>query len=592
MPASSMHRKGRFIQFGLVLSALLALGSFFLLFFLDEEEVIVPDPIHRASLMERAFYDEAFEDARAVECPESVSGAIVNHHLLAKSLIAETLSCIDPKTKLIVVIGPNHFSEGRAPALLSMEGWKTPYGPLFSDDKLTSVLIEGGTIAAEEKPFDGEHAIGNLVAFLKRVAPDAKILPIILKDAITRERIEELAESLTLFLPKDAVIVGSFDFSHGLSGAAARHADGKSLAAVRALDSVRIRPLDIDSVPGLDLLFMLMRERGTERFTLHGHTNSAEITGQDINETTSYITGVYSDGRPNVEKEASLLVVGDVLLSRGVRSAIARRGFWELIKPLHRLFWGSDAVIGQLEGAVSGQEEDPDAFPPRFPIDEALLPVVRRYGFTHFSLSTNHSKDAGPEGLERTRKVLEERGIGHFGGFDNESGRGKIIEIDGFRIGLVGHHAFGGGSTQVTIKEIERMQSVADRVVVLAHWGIEGLAKADGRQIEMGQAFIDAGADVVLGSHPHVVQPMEMYNGKPIFYSLGNFIFDQIEADMREGVAVGLRFSETVTHIAVIPVVSENLQLSLVGKESRDRILKDIGLPTGEVVIIRDNYGE
>lgn len=590
----TMFDKGRVIRAGLSVSVAMMLGAGLLLYFMNGEEVTADasDVRHRAALMEKAFYDEAYGWSGKVACPDGVSGAIVNHHLLAKRLITETFSCIDPSTSLFVLVSPNHFSEGKAPILTSIGDWETPYGTLVADKGLGELLEGAGVAIVEEEPFDGEHGIGNLVAFLKRAAPDAKFLPIILKDPTDTGRIESLAEVLDEVVPQDAVIVGSFDFSHGLSEVSARHADRKSLAAITSLDRSRIRPLDIDAVAGLDLLFLLMKARGTERFTVHGQTNSAEITGEDIGDTTSYVTGVFSPGHAQGGKHASLLVVGDVLLSRGVGSAISSYGLWSLVEPIHRLFWGSDAVIGQLEGAVSDAAGDPDAFPPRFPIDEEVLSEVRRAGFTHFSLSTNHTMDAGAEGLEDTRAALTGVGIGNFGDFKNRRGDSIIERIGGMRIGLVGYHDFGSGDADVIIEEIESLRDATDRIVVFAHWGIEGSANIDGRQREIAESFIDAGADIVLGSHPHVIQPMEMYEGKPIFYSLGNFLFDQVKPAERAGLAVGVHFSETETHITAIPIESERIRLSLVHGEPRDKILEDLNLASGEVTIPYPNYGK
>lgn len=558
------------------------------------KEIIVgsQEITHRAALMEKAYYEKSFEGVPSIPCPEKVSGVIVNHHLLAQGLIADTLSCIDEQTELIVLIAPNHFSVGGSSVLTTNEGWETPYGTLLVASSAVDTLVEGETLNIDNDAYEGEHAIFNLVAFIKKVAPRASVLPIILKDATSQSEIDAVFIALQELMPVRTVIVGSFDFSHGSTEEGARHADAKSLAAVMSLDRSRIRPLDIDAVPGLDLMFSLMKSFGAEKFTLRAHTNSAELIGNEDGGVTSYITGVYSEGREEHKNEASLLFVGDVLLSREVGVKIEREGLWSVIEPVHRLFWGSDAVIGQLEGAVSGEKENPELFPPQFPIKEVIFSQVKRIGFTDFSLSTNHAHDAGEEGVLETRRVLEQNALGYFGGYDNEVRAEKILEIDGLRIGLVGYHAFGNGGSHIVVQEIEKLKEETDRVVVVAHWGSEYVSHENEMQRNLAYAFIDAGADVIMGSHPHMIQPAERYKGKMIFYSLGNFIFDQKSLSEREGLAVGVRFSEDATHFSVIPVVSNNLVTSFVGKERRDIIIEEMGLASSEITIPYTKHGK
>jgi len=139
------------------------------------------------------------------------------------------------------------------------------------------------------------------------------------------------------------------------------------------------------------------------------------------------------------------------------------------------------------------------------------------------SLANNHSKDFFERGYQDTITSLEEEGIAYFGNEFN-----TIMEINGIRIGLFGLTLWGGG------KEYERLiakaikdlrQRDAQLIIAYYHWGIERTYTPERYQRNLGHFSIDNGADLVLGSHPHVIQGIEEYNGRFIVYSMGNFSF-------------------------------------------------------------------
>ncbi|HOB82321.1 MAG TPA: CapA family protein [Peptococcaceae bacterium] len=141
------------------------------------------------------------------------------------------------------------------------------------------------------------------------------------------------------------------------------------------------------------------------------------------------------------------------------------------------------------------------------------------------SVANNHIYDYGVQGYQDTLAGLKEAGVDYFG-FEH----GLIKEIKGIKVGLLG---FTDLSTRIPINEVkkqvtERIQAQAaetDLVIVSFHWGNEKEYRSTARQRELAQAAVDAGADLVLGHHPHVLQEIQEYNGKMIVYSLGNFCF-------------------------------------------------------------------
>jgi poly-gamma-glutamate synthesis protein (capsule biosynthesis protein) len=176
-------------------------------------------------------------------------------------------------------------------------------------------------------------------------------------------------------------------------------------------------------------------------------------------------------------------------------------------------------------------------------------------GIDVVSLGNNHAMDGGASGVKQMLALLDKRGIRHAGAGVNWQRAVEpavVIAPDGTRVAFVSYLSFLGidslrkctpatalnpGIAALTLsgrsglKELEHLKLIvakarekADMVVVALHWGIERQPFPAPYQVSLGRLFVDAGADVVLGSHPHVLQPAELYKGKPIIYSLGNFV--------------------------------------------------------------------
>lgn len=157
------------------------------------------------------------------------------------------------------------------------------------------------------------------------------------------------------------------------------------------------------------------------------------------------------------------------------------------------------------------------------------------------SLANNHTKDYGAEALIDQFKHLDNYGIAHFGAGANidQAFLPLILDIGGLKVGLIGLNdaetRIGNANSNVAgsaflnasrVKNaISQAKAVSDLVIVLPHWGIEHQTRASAKQVQWGRNFIDWGADLVAGAHPHVRQNIEEYKGKKIYYSLGNYVF-------------------------------------------------------------------
>jgi poly-gamma-glutamate synthesis protein (capsule biosynthesis protein) len=195
-----------------------------------------------------------------------------------------------------------------------------------------------------------------------------------------------------------------------------------------------------------------------------------------------------------------------------------------------------------------------------FTFDQSLLAGLKNAGIDVVSLANNHIGNAGKQGIRETIAALDGIGIAHGGaGADDVFARAPVIfTIQGVKVAYLAYDAiapsYAAGpnlpgtaelSTGVAPADIKAARAAgAQFVIVFPHWGEEYRASPTGAQRTWAHQMIDAGADIVIGSHSHYAGGMETYKGKPIWYSLGNFVFDQVWSEQtEEGLTLELTFN-------------------------------------------------
>lgn len=537
---------------------------------------------HRSFFSQSYLFDESFKALEYIS-PKDTSitkGLVVNHHLLAPQFIARAFQTVaTDKPITVVILSPNHFSVGKGQVLSSLYDWQTPYGIIESDTKIIWQLEKEGILKIEEAPFENEHGVSNIVAFAKKTIPNAKIIPIIIKDTSLPKESEKLADALKKHLPSDALVVASVDFSHYLPSNVADLHDAKSIAVMENFDYDGIKSLDVDSKPTLTTFLKYLEKVGAQTFTMLNHSNSAKIANDEsILETTSYITGYFSEGAKTTNNHVAFLSFGDLMLDRYIRKSIDEKGQKFPFKKIERLLMGNDIVLANLEGSFT--DFTPKPYAPNnlsFTFDPNLVPILKKLGFNLFNLANNHSLNFGKEGFSQSQKYLEKNSIDYFGEPYNGNNIYTIKNIRDSKIGFVGYHQLTNANFDSVITAIKEMKDQTDFIVAYTHWGAEYQTKFSSIQQQEARKIIDAGADVVIGSHPHIVQPIEIYNNKVIFYSLGNFLFDQtFSQKTQEGLGVGIVFDSSQIEYYLFPTEIKNLQILLPQKEKNDILLKEL----------------
>ncbi len=546
------------------------------------------DPVHQSYYSTKSFFDDAFVKAPAfIEKPEGeVLGITVNHHLLAADIAAGTLTTLATSSPItIVLMSPNHNSLGKAPIITSLYSWATPYGVLKTDTEFTEKLSSAGIASVEETPFETEHGISSIVPFIKKVAPKAKVVSIILKDGASLERTKALAEFLDKNMKQGDKIIASLDFSHYAPKYVSDVNDIKNEEVLRHFDLENTDFMDIDSKPTVRTLLTYLSDRGAYHSDLLYHSSADDITGKkDSFENTSYINMAFSKGRMSVNTRATLLSFGDIMLDRQVRLFMNQYGSDYPFARLSRFMSGSDIVYANLEGPITSNPSKTTNLSNKelqFTFDPTSAKLLSRYGVDVVSLANNHTYNFGVDGFVETKKYLTEAKIGYFGNPYNDQDVSFVKDVRGIKIGFVGYHEFYTKDYSKVIAEIKRLDPLVDMLVVAPHWGIEYNKGISEHQKLLAHEFIDAGADVVMGAHPHVIEPIEIYKDGVIFYSLGNFIFDQdFSFDTTHGLAVATVVHKNGTkkefEYHLFPLTIEKSVASLADTTTRNSILKDL----------------
>lgn len=302
--------------------------------------------------------------------------------------------------------------------------------------------------------------------------------------------------------------------------------------------------------------------------------------------------------RPRDEQaELRVLAFGDMMLGRYVRTLMDRNGHdypFVMMPKLDEMYLdedgdGPDIIFGNLEGPIKGDGyKHPTAMVFGFP--EYVTDVLADEGFDVLSIANNHALDQGWEGRDSTIAALEGASLG-WCGHPTEGDLGSVyfggeVERDDDEVAK-SDFAIACFNTAIYRTDfdgmVELVKDLRPRVGILLvsiHWGNEYQHRASPNlQVARAHRLIDAGADFIIGHHPHVVQNFEIYNDRFIFYSLGNFIFDQYWAkNVQEELALGIAFAKDgdrlKTEVTLFPMKSEKSQPRLMTEEEKTEWLE------------------
>lgn len=274
-----------------------------------------------------------------------------------------------------------------------------------------------------------------------------------------------------------------------------------------------------------------------------------------IEEKKEILKDILYQDKKQEQKETKILFVGDIMLSRAVQGRMERFSNFSFPFLLSSSTLASyDITVGNLEGPISDEGENQGSIY-SFRADPRVIEGIVASGFDILSLANNHMFDWGRLALSDTVSLLHDQNIQTIGAgrtYD-EANTSAIVEKNGERFAFLSYtnlypaslYATGtrAGMSEYNLDHIQKkifeFKQSGYIVFVMMHWGEEYQTHSNTSQETIGRMFIDAGADAVVGGHPHVAQEIEHYQKGWIVYSLGNFIFDQnFSKETMEGLTV------------------------------------------------------
>lgn len=290
-------------------------------------------------------------------------------------------------------------------------------------------------------------------------------------------------------------------------------------------------------------------------------------------------------------KPVTILAFGDMMLDRKVREQINKNGPEYPFALIKDFLQGNDVVVANAEGPFTYNKSLTLGIknaPLSFTFDPAILPTLKKLGFTLLDQANNHALNFGTAGFRQSTSTIETSGLNWFGDPSNREVKPYTTEIRGEKIAFIGYSEFAYKGLEKVLRAVRDAKKDSTFVVVYPHWGEEYNPAFTLSEQTLAHSFVDAGADVVIGTHPHVVEPIERYNGKIIFYSLGNFIFDQAATGpTSRGLSVKISLSQDFVTYDLFPISITKQQAALMFPAERQVELNGLNVQSGTIIVPR-----
>lgn len=272
-------------------------------------------------------------------------------------------------------------------------------------------------------------------------------------------------------------------------------------------------------------------------------------------------------------KPITFAFAGDAMFGRAV--------FWHN-RDLKEIFSNFDLSVFKeknisllnLEGPIVDYDFAPDPTPDNliFKFPPQTAETIKWLGVNTVSLANNHSSNQGPSGYQSTKTLLEQNSISYIGNYSNSENTSKTFDLGGKKLTIIALDILANiPDISETIKNSSQGGSYT---IIYPHWGNEYQSRHSQQQERLAHEWIDKGATMVIGSHPHVIQDAEIYNNRPIFYSLGNFVFDQtFSQETQEGLILSGNITNHEISIELLPIISKKSQPELMQGEQKEAII-------------------
>jgi poly-gamma-glutamate synthesis protein (capsule biosynthesis protein) len=497
---------------------------------------------------EADLFATALARPAAAPIPWRVTGLTVPHHLLAADLLAQAFSRLAGQDyRRVIILGPDHFHRSRTPFAVADRDFKTALGPVAVDAEAVTRLAACPLVSASNL-FSHEHGIQALTPFLARFFPRASLVAVAIRAGASPAQWDALAMALAPLLDGQTLLVESTDFSHYRPPAQAAGLDQQTLRRLADPDPAGLARLDqpghVDSRGALYLQRKLQKEVYQAEPVTAANRNSQEYAATPVVRSTSYLVQYYGPHPAALPGPGRYVFAGDAFFGRFMAKLLARPGKRrELIRLVRRATGGAPLVVN-LEGVLSPRCPDhPHPYTLCMPQADTLA-LLRELGVAVAGLANNHARDLGQASLARMRRALARAGIATLAA-------GEVRDMGHFRLAALTDvdNRDPRRRDLLRVADIDRLAGRGGKkpLFVLMHWGREFGRGPGERERELARELARAGAELVVGAHPHRTWPMTCDAAGCQAWSLGNFLFDQDRPEA-DGALLEVRFFRQGTY--------------------------------------------
>lgn len=284
----------------------------------------------------------------------------------------------------------------------------------------------------------------------------------------------------------------------------------------------------------------------------------------------------------------SVTFVGDIMLARKVADLSQWHGSdypWHRLPPANPNAY----LVGNFESAIPATYTRTPYFTFSFATPTSSIPALVEYGFTHLSLANNHSYDSGVAGFLHTNETLRAAGLHVFGdAYTVSSSSVAYLDLPKARVGIISISLLNESPPFDVLRSvIQATSQQSDIQIAYVHWGTEYTLIHNSHQRQFAEKLVALGIDAIIGHHPHVIQDVDMLDGVPVFYSLGNFVFDQYFAtNVQEGLVLTMHVTEDAVQFYISGVTSTEVQSAprLMSSEEQTHLLAQIAQKSHSVI--------
>jgi AmmeMemoRadiSam system protein B len=493
------------------------------------------------------FADPAIFERSLVQEPKlpapvkSLTGITVPHHLLAVDLIARAFRLAEGgRYDRVILLSPDHFLQSEQPFATSRRGFQTPFGIVGADDKAIARLLASDLPIEESELFRTEHGVHAVLPFVAKLFQGARLLPVAISIASQPSDWDRLAAALKPLVTPTTLVVQSTDFSHYLPRREARLRDQETLNAIASgrPEAVMLlrQPAHLDS-KGAQYVHMKLQKTVYDAVPeVIENKNSFDYLQWEESPTTSYIVQVFR--RPGLEmsplpvpgRQQIWYFAGDTNFGRYMTRPLEHSAQAKKLKQRILAFTGGAPLVVNLEGVMLDRPLPTNLNPLQIAMaSDTALRWLQDLNVKAVSLANNHSGDFGIKARDEMQARLRGSGI-------EALSHGETHDFGLFRLIALSDVDNRGEQRSALISETEldRLQSkrLPQPVLTFLHWGTEYEAVPGNRETELMTSLRHRGFSLVVGAHPHVASSEVFSSPRGTFvgiYSLGNFLFDQLD---------------------------------------------------------------